>query len=161
MKSLLVFLLVSILSCSDISAQEFKTVKIDAVENILSNQNDTLYVLNFWATWCQPCIEELPYFEVMHDKFKNDKVKIILISLDFSNVIDTRLKPFLEKKELKSTIWLLDEKKANEYIPKVDDQWSGAIPFTVFSRGQDAVKDRKEGKLTQNELEELISSKLN
>jgi len=153
-------LCVSILFSTFIYGQKYETVKIDAIEAILQSDNDSLYVVNFWATWCQPCVEELPYFEEMHEKYADQKVKIILVNLDFPHVIKTRLHPFLEKNKLKSSIWYLDEQKANDYIPKVDEMWSGAIPFTFFSRGSTKFKDRKEGKFTKEELENLIENNI-
>jgi len=141
-------------------SQSYEVVKIDAIENILQSENDSLYIVNFWATWCAPCIAELPYFEAMNEKYKDDKVKIILVNLDFSSQLESRVAPFLDKGKYKSAIWHLDEKKANDYIPKVDEMWSGAIPFTFVSRGDVQMKDRKEGSFTQEELDQWIQAKL-
>ena len=61
---------------------------------IFQQQNDTTYVINFWSTWCAPCVKELPYFEQVNQKYTNRKVKVILVSLDFPKQLETKLKPF-------------------------------------------------------------------
>ena len=101
-------------------------------EKILANKNDTTYVVNFWATWCKPCVKELPYFEKVNKEYADDKVKVILASLDFPNKIQSQVVPFIKKNKLHSEIVLLDDPDANSWIPKVSEEWSGAIPATVI-----------------------------
>jgi thiol-disulfide isomerase/thioredoxin len=88
--------------------------------------------VNFWATWCKPCIEELPYLEQLHqDKF-DDPVNVILVSLDFINQLEEKLIPFIQEFKLRSTVVVLDDPDANSWIDKVDPTWSGAIPATFI-----------------------------
>ena len=77
---------------------------------------DTLYVMNFWATWCKPCIEELPAFDSLYIRTQNQKVKILLVSLDFAENISDKVNPFLIKNKIKSTVVLLDEINGNDFI---------------------------------------------
>lgn len=109
-----------------------QTVKFDAVQRLMNSENDTLYVVNFWATWCKPCVEELPYFERLTQKYAGKPVKVVLISLDFPNQLNTKLIPFVEKHSMQSEVWLLDEPDANAWIDKVDPSWDGAIPVTLL-----------------------------
>jgi len=95
-------------------------------------QNDTTYVINFWATWCGPCVKELPYFEQLHNTYADKKVKLLLVSLDFPDQIEKKLIPFLKDKQLKSEVVALIDSDMNSWIPKVSDEWSGAIPATVI-----------------------------
>src|SRR5690606_23667057 len=67
----------------------------NSVFNQFTKQNDTLYVVNFWATWCQPCIEELPDFMKVNDEFKSENFKMVLVSLDKANDFDTKVKDYL------------------------------------------------------------------
>lgn len=98
---------------------------------IFQEQNDTTYVINFWATWCKPCVKELPYFEALHDEFSGDKIKVILVSLDFKKDIEAKLIPFVEEHKLRSNVIALTDHKYNEWIDQVDPEWGGAIPVTV------------------------------
>ncbi|MEH6537653.1 MAG: redoxin domain-containing protein [Psychroserpens sp.] len=99
---------------------------------LASKDNNKTYVVNFWATWCAPCVKELPYFEQLNANYSNKKVEVILVSLDFPKHIETKLKPFLKKKGLQSEVLLLDDVDSNAWIPKVNKDWSGAIPATII-----------------------------
>lgn len=118
------------------NAQKFETFKtFDALKDKLIKENDTLYVVNFWATWCAPCVKELPYFEKLMEVSKDKKLKVILVSLDFPKEIDKRLKPFLKKRQLKSQVVLLSDTKYNNWLSKIDKDWSGSIPATWLILG--------------------------
>jgi len=125
-------------------------------EELLQTKDDKVHIVNFWATWCKPCIKELPYFEEIGSEL-SDKVDITLVSLDFGNQLDTRVKPFIKKKELESRVVLLDDPKSNVWIDLVDKSWSGAIPATVFYKGDKRKFYEKEFHSTA-ELKAIISS---
>jgi len=123
----------------------------DGFEPFLHQQNDTTYVINFWATWCKPCVKELPAFEELNEKFKDQKVKVILVSLDFIKHYDTQLLPFIKDRQLKSKVMLLNDPKSNRWIDKVSPEWSGAIPATVIYKRE--MREFFERSFTFSELE--------
>ena len=98
-------------------------------------QNDTTYVINFWATWCAPCVKELPYFEKLHQGTAEQKVKVLLVSLDFRKDLETKLKPFLEQRQFSASVAALVDSRQQQWIDKVDPSWSGAVPATLVYRG--------------------------
>jgi len=104
----------------------------DQLEPLLEKQNDTIYVVNFWATWCAPCVKELPYFEELQANYKNQKLQVLLVSLDFPHLYEKNLKPFIIKNQLKSKVVALDDPDMNAWIPKVSSEWSGSIPATLI-----------------------------
>ncbi|MCF7569212.1 TlpA family protein disulfide reductase [Sabulilitoribacter arenilitoris] len=106
-------------------------------EKFLSKKDDKIYVINFWATWCAPCIKELPYFEKLNETYKNKNVEVILVSLDFSHLYEKKLKPFIKKKQLQSKVIALDDADMNSWIPKVNEKWSGSIPATVIYKNDE------------------------
>ena len=105
-------------------------------EDLFKTQDDEILVLNFWATWCAPCIKELPYFEALNEESDQNNMRVILISLDFKNQIKNKFIPFIEKHHLKSELAILLDGKANSWIPRVSEEWSGAIPATLFIKGK-------------------------
>jgi len=131
------------------NAQNFKGVyKIDQLLQRVDN-NDTTYVINFWATWCKPCVEELPSFDSLFALKSKDPVKIILVSLDFSEELDKKVKPFLKHYKIKNECVLLDEVNGNDFINKVSPAWGGAIPATLFKKGEKKVLIEKKMKLAE------------
>ena len=100
-----------------------------------ANSSDTLYVLNFWATWCRPCVAELPYFESLEQRFPQHKIKVLLVSLDFPEQLERQLLPFLKRKNIQSQVLLLDQKGVNDWLEIISPDWSGALPATLLYQG--------------------------
>lgn len=98
----------------------------------LNRKSDTTYVVNFWATWCKPCVAELPYFETLTENYKDQKVKVVLVSLDFANQLTKKLIPFVEENKLKSDVVALFDGNYDSWIDKVNKEWDGAIPVTLI-----------------------------
>ena len=114
-----------------------RSVDFESFRPLLTQTNDTTYVINFWATWCAPCIKEMPLFEKITAEYKNNKVKVLLVSLDLPKQVESNLLPFIKKKKIKSEVILLNDPDANAWIDKVDQSWSGAIPATIiYNRDQ-------------------------
>ena len=109
-----------------------KTYTYNEIEPLLKKQNDTTYIINFWATWCAPCVKELPVFEKLNTNYSNKKVKILLVCLDFPNHVNSKLIPFLERKKLKCEVVLLNDINEDYWIKAIDENWSGAIPATII-----------------------------
>jgi len=141
--------------------QQVTIVNFEKLETILQKNDNKLYVVNFWATWCKPCVMELPEFmEVNKANQNNPNFKMILVSLDLVKEVDSAVKPFMAKHNIEVDVYLLDDnKRMNQWIPAVDTRWSGSIPATVFYKN--GVKlDFKESILKKNELVQLISKYL-
>lgn len=110
---------------------KFPVYDFAGLEPLLHKDDGKTYVINFWATWCKPCIEEMPYFERVNAE-RGDGVEVILVSLDMPSMWKSRLEPFVEKKGIKSQVVILDDPKQNDWIPKIDADWDGGIPATVI-----------------------------
>ncbi len=104
------------------------------IEKWFSKQNDTVYVINFWATWCAPCVKEFPEFERFAKEKNGEKIKILMINLDFPDQYKSRLIPFLEKRKSQLEVIMLDDPDQNTWINKVDSTWSGSLPATLIYR---------------------------
>lgn len=121
----LIFLLFSSL----LSAQTVPSLSYAELKPLLEQKGNKIYVVNFWATWCAPCIKELPYFEVLD---RREDVEVLLVSLDFPKHKESRLLPFIKKNKLQSKVVLLDDADENYWINDIHPNWSGAIPATLI-----------------------------
>lgn len=147
-----------VLSVMTLSAQDIRVLDYRQLKPYLEKKNDTTYVVNFWATWCLPCIKEMPYFQRIHDQFTGHGVKVLLVSLDFVNHIESRLKPFIQKHQLTPEVLVLSDPDANSWISQVSPAWSGALPATlVYNRHS---VDFYEKSFTYEELEQIVKRKL-
>jgi thiol-disulfide isomerase/thioredoxin len=130
MKFLVLVLHVVFLSCNFSSAQ-VRIVKFPELEKMMKGKDTTL-IINFWATWCKPCVKELPHFEELQKNYSGKKVKFIFVSLDFKRELNTRVIPFVTKNKLEGEVVLIDEPDYNSWIDKIHPDWSGAIPATLI-----------------------------
>jgi thiol-disulfide isomerase/thioredoxin len=136
-----------------------KVVNMDTLlQETTAGKNDTLYVVNFWATWCAPCVKELPAFQTMYTKFAPQKVKMIFVSLN-SIKDNATVEKFAKQHDLKPEVLLLDAGNPNVWINKVDTTWSGTIPATAMYRMGKKVYFH-EGDFTEDQLKNIIQLKL-
>lgn len=99
-------------------------------EPFLQKKDGKIHVVNFWATWCAPCVKELPAFEKLNET--DQEVDVLLVSMDFPNTVESGLIPFIKKNNIRSTVVLLDDSNENAWIPKINKDWQGAIPVTII-----------------------------
>lgn len=141
-------------SIGSLPAQTYREIDRDELLELLSRSNDTTYVVNFWATWCSPCVKEIPYFEELHRDSNGEKLRVVLVSLDFPKQAEMRLLPFLKDKGVTASVLLMNDHKYNEWIDLVEPSWSGAIPATlVFKNGERAFLEKE---LERDELYEFV-----
>ena len=119
-------------SCVDNSSDSIEIVDFEGFYSKIDLTSNKTYVINFWATWCAPCVKELPYFEKVNKEFKDKNVEVILLSLDFPSQIETKLIPYLKRNKIKSKVIILDDSKMNTWVPRVSEQWDGGIPATLI-----------------------------
>ena len=133
-------------------AQKASVIKLPQLQSLLNQKNDTTYIINFWATWCQPCVKELPSFFEEEALLAKEKYRFLFISLDFKRELDTRLNVFLKDRKISSTVYLIDEPDYDLWINKVDTSWQGNIPGTLIfnhakNKRQFFAKDFEAGEL--------------
>lgn len=150
----------------NIYSQEIKSVKITEVEKLVAETKGPL-IINMWATWCKPCVEEIPYFleEVnAHNasaKSNADSIHIYFISLDFKDSYQKKIPAFVKKRKITAPVWWLDETDADYFCPKLDAKWSGAIPATLFVNKQTGYRKFYEEQISPEDLKKEIMAILN
>lgn len=158
--AILTFLFIGFLNFSTLPERNSVPVmNFRQFEPELHKKNDTVYLVNFWATWCAPCREEIPAIEQVREKYKDEKFRVILVSMDLPGQVKSRLLPFIKTNEIKSDVILLDDPDQNSWINKVDPGWSGEIPFTIIY-GRD-FRNTYNRSFSFNDLDAIIKQRLN
>lgn len=140
-------------------SQDVPAYKAQDLQQRLSNP-DTLYVVNFWATWCGPCVKELPEFNKLYEDNIDKPVKFIMVSLDFKEDYQRKLPPFIKKKKMKQEVVWLNETNANDFIPKIEPTWQGSIPATLILYGKNEYRNFFEGTIVAEQIQTLIDKQL-
>jgi thiol-disulfide isomerase/thioredoxin len=130
-----------------VSAQTVKKVKIEELAEYI-RQSDRPLVVNFWATWCAPCLKEIPYFQEEVKKYAGQKAELVLVSLDFPEAYPSRLTTFIKKQKYEASFYWLDETNADHFCPQIDPKWSGSIPSTLFVNNKTGYRRFVERQLT-------------
>jgi thiol-disulfide isomerase/thioredoxin len=142
------------------TAQDIALIKIADLEKIVEEKSEKIKVINFWATWCKPCVAEMPQFEALKTNKEFENVEILLVSVDFAQDVG-KVKRFIAKKQLKNTVVLLNETDANAWIDRVEPTWGGAIPATLLVDSKTNRRLFLEKEFHQNELEEAVRKFIN
>jgi thiol-disulfide isomerase/thioredoxin len=153
----LILIFVFAFSLTTANAQEIKKWKVQNLEAAIKNA-DKPTIFNFWATFCKPCIEELPYFQETAKKYDSAGVQLILVSLDMPQAYPKKISAFAVKNKITAPIVFLDETDADLFCPKVDEKWSGAIPASLFVNNKTGYRKFFEDQLSKEQVEKEIIS---
>lgn len=149
-----------LVSCTESNEKSasIATVNFEQLSPRLHEYNDTLYIVNFWASWCNPCVKEIPDFEKINAEYKNKKVKMIMVSLDFPNQLETKVVPFIAEQKMKAEVVLLFDPNANSWINEVSPDWTGSIPATLIYKKD--FRSFREGSYSYDELKHIVESNI-
>lgn len=145
---------------SIVQAQEVKSVKMTELEKMIDTSKVPL-IINFWATYCAPCIAEMPAFEKLAAKYKDRGLKLIFVSLDMREDYPAKVSSFITKRKISNEVVWLNETDADYFCPKIDEKWSGAIPATLLLNSAKGHRLFFEKELSEAELEKEIMTILN
>lgn len=136
-----------------------KIAAYDAEELVQRTSHpDTLYIVNFWATWCVPCVKELPAFNMMHDLYKGKPVKVLLVSFDFKEQYPARLQAWVRKKKLHPEVVWFNETNPTEYIPKIAPRWEGGLPATLLINNKTGEHKLKAEEVSMEEMRAWVEA---
>ena len=124
---------------SNAKAQNIPSWKVTDVRNYIDN-SDSVLVVSFWATFCKPCNEEIPYLESISAKYKDQKVKVLLVSLDLPDFFPAKIESFVKRSNYSSKVIWLNETNADYFCPKIDKSWYGEIPCTYIVNAKKGYK---------------------
>ena len=148
-------LLVMFFSCRQANTQSIPKWKVTDLEEYIA-KSDAPTVVNFWATYCGPCLKEIPYFQEVVKQYEKKGVKLLLVSLDFKESFPDKISSFADKRKFKSPIVWLDETNADYFCPKVDSKWSGVMPATLFINNKKGYRSFFEEEMSKEKFETEI-----
>ena len=150
------FVILLVIAAFTAHGQQAELVKLDQLQNLISSKSENIKVINFWATWCAPCIKELPLFEKLGQDRKDVEVTLVSMDLDLDPNPE-KVHKFVARKKLQSKVVILDAKDPNHYIDQIEKSWSGALPATIIINGKTGQRKFVEKELHEGELEKLIA----
>lgn len=137
---------------SPVVGQSVEMMSFDSLEQQMLQESDTLFVYNFWATWCKPCVEELPFFEKLDQTYREKKVRVVFVSLDAPSFHKTMLEPFIQKRGIQSKVILLNAPDYDSWLGKISEEWSGSIPATLLKMPSQNIHEFQEQSFTYETL---------
>lgn len=137
------------------ASAQIKLIKLSSLENRVKNGGDTTFVINFWASWCKPCVKELPAFEQLRSSTANEKVKVLLVSTDLTSKLESSVRQFVKAHNLTGEIYVLDETPGS-FAQKIDPNWSGALPATLIVNSKKRRRDFQNKPFSYQELLQAI-----
>ena len=135
------------------------SLKIGDLEQLVQS-GDSAYVVNLWATWCGPCVKEMPHFEQQARELKDKPVKFIFVSLDMSDAYPSDIASFAKKRKIRSSIVWLNEPNANTFASRIDPRWRGSIPCTIFINPKKGYRRFVEGQMSREDLKKELDALL-
>jgi thiol-disulfide isomerase/thioredoxin len=138
-----------------VHGQAVKRVKITDLEKMITESRTPL-IINFWASWCKPCLEEIPYFMEEAKKHGKDSLQLLLVSLDMKDAFPGQIMRTITKRKITVPVQWLDETNADYFCPKIDPKWSGAIPASLFINNKTGYRKFFEEQLSHEKLKKEI-----
>ncbi|MBX6380059.1 MAG: TlpA family protein disulfide reductase [Thermoflavifilum aggregans] len=121
-----------------------------------TEKKDGIYVINLWATWCRPCVEELPDIEKVAASLQDKPVHVILVSLDYADAYPKTIQRFVTQHHLQSPVYWLNETNPNAINEVLGGQWMGVVPTTLVVNAKTGYRRLFQGKITSDELTRAI-----
>ena len=136
-------------------SQDVKSVKITDLENTIK-ESKTPLIVNFWATFCVPCLEEIPYFQETAEQYKAKNVSLVFVSLDMKEAYPVKVNEMAKRLKLVYPVVWLNETNADYFCPKIDTSWTGGMPSSLFVNNATGYHKFFEEPLSKDKLEKEI-----
>jgi len=146
--------LIVVLFSSCVYSQSVKTIDEKGVKALIENRDGKPLFINFWATWCIPCVEEFPDIVKLAKKYTD--VDFVGVSLDHPDEIKSKIEPFLKKMKAPFVNFVAKFKDDQVLIDMINKNWNGAIPATAIYNSKGKQVSFHPKKKTYSEFEKEL-----
>jgi thiol-disulfide isomerase/thioredoxin len=123
----------SIILLTKIYAQDVQALSNQKdLESLKDSKKGKVVLVNFWATWCKPCVAEFPEIVKLYRDYKDKGFELVFVSVDVTEDIKTKVVPFLKKQGVDFTTYYSNFDNPEDLINFFDKNWQGAIPSTYI-----------------------------
>jgi thiol-disulfide isomerase/thioredoxin len=133
-----------------------RPVDAPEIKELVHEKSGRVVLLNFWATWCPPCLVEFPEIVALEKSYRDRGLVVLSVSADSPNTIDSKLLPFLEKHGPEFPIYLKQTEDVDEFIRIIDPEWTGAIPATFFIDRDGNVAKKRFSAMSRDEMKQVL-----
>lgn len=138
---------------------EVMQIDLSSLQQKIRQTDGKMKVVNFWATWCEPCKEEMPHLVELRKNF-GEKIELLLVAIDDASTIDTVMKPILKNAGVEFLCYIKQEGRDEEFINGINPQWSGALPTTFIYNSEGKEVEMLTGEQTYEKFEEAVKKYL-
>ena len=132
-----------------ISAEEFR--------QLIAHYRGQAILVNFWATWCAPCVKEIPEIVKLREKYKERGLRVIAVSMDEPEELETGVRPFVTRRFPNFISYLCRESDHDKFASVVDPAWNEIMPTNFLIDREGKLKATLAGGKTYEEFEAAIA----
>jgi len=140
---------------TSLNAQDIKAIKVTELARTIKESKGPL-IVNFWATFCVPCLQEIPYFQELTQQYKSQNVSLIFVSLDLKEAYPLKVNEMAKKLNLCYPVVWLNETNADYFCPKIDTSWTGGMPSSLLVNNSTGYHKFFEDQLSKEKLDKEI-----
>ncbi len=129
------------------------------VAKLAKNERDKLLLVNVWASWCGPCVQELPEFVTMNRMYRHRSFRLVTLSMDEPEKKDAPLK-VLREKHVAAENYIVTIKDRDKFADLLDKDWTGPLPHTLLIAPGGKVLYRKTGAIDALAVKRAIADHL-
>lgn len=141
---------------SALSVEAPTMVDAPAIQELVRAQQGRVVLLNFWATWCPPCLVEFPEIVALEKEFRSRGLTVISVSADSPKRVESDLIPFLEKHPPSFPIYVMQTDDVDAFMHRIDPEWDGTLPTTFFIDRQGKIVFKRFAAMSREKLERAL-----
>ena len=131
-------------------------VDASEIQDLVRRQSGRVVLLNFWATWCPPCLAEFPEIVALERAHRDRGLTVISVSADSPGRVESDLLPFLEKHPSDFPIYVMQTDDVDAFMHRIDPEWNGTIPTTFFFDRRGNVAFKRFEAMSREKLEQAL-----